>query len=86
MAEGGGLLNGNPPLGHPRFPVYILRSLLLHTSIELASVGSRRTVLVRVRDNLGDSAVVAIRRLPLSICASAARVSTRVTLRVEGIP
>ena len=47
-------LNGNPPLEHRRFSLYILHVLSLHRSSELARVGPGDAVLARRRDNRGD--------------------------------
>ena len=59
MAEGDGLLNGNPPLDHLRFSSQILPLSRLPRSSELARVGSGGAVLARHRDNRRDSSAAA---------------------------
>jgi hypothetical protein len=60
-AEGAGLLNGNPPLGHPQFSSQILYFLPLHTSIDLGGVGSRHAGLASQGQSWGQSNTSAIR-------------------------
>jgi signal transduction histidine kinase len=55
VAEGGGLLNADQPLGHRRFSAQILAFQSLPRSSELAAVGSGRLLFGAGRDNLGDS-------------------------------
>ena len=67
MAEGDGLLNGSPPLDHPRFSQQIPLFQSLRRSSDLAPVGSGYAVLARRRDNRRDSSAMCLSEVCIQI-------------------